>query len=250
MSIETFSKFRKTHEIMIIAHTGASREAPGNTLLAFEKAVDSGAEMIEFDIHKTADNQIVVIHDRTTQSTSEVNIDVRTSTLEKVKSVHLSHDLRIPTLNEVFAQFKGKLYFQIEIKQRGIAPYVLSLIDQFDVYDQCVVSSFWHDELQYFKKSKTPILLASLEPTIIHVPLQYLLRSWMVRNTINLGLDGFHPKYTLVTPKLVALAHSRNIFVNTWTADNPKDWKYLLECGVDGIMTNCPRELYQFLESR
>ena len=58
-----------------------------------------------------------------------------------------------------------------------------------------------------------------------------------------------YPKNTLVTPKTVKKAHSKNLFVNSWTADTPEDWVYLIECGVDGIITNYPRELCKFLES-
>ncbi|MBN2157475.1 MAG: glycerophosphodiester phosphodiesterase [Candidatus Lokiarchaeota archaeon] len=242
--------FQKKFRVMVIAHRGACYEAPGNTLLAFEKAVEAGAEMIEFDVHKTSDNHIVVIHDKTTKRTSEININVHNSTLQEVKEIPLKQDLRIPTLEEVFKKFKGKLYFQIEIKQREIAPLILSLIDQYDVHDQCLISSFWHKELHYFKKSEKKLLLSSLEPTLIHYPIRKLLRKWMVRNTINSGFDGLHPNYELVTPDLVSYAHSNNLYVLPWTADHSQDWQYMLDCNVDGIMTNYPRELVHFLSKQ
>ena len=250
MSWQAFQKnFSKKYEVMIIAHRGAFFEAPQNTLRAFDIAVEAGAEMIEFDVHKTIDNHVVVIHDQTTTSTSDVDIDVRTSTLEQVRQVPLKNGLQIPTLDEVFAQFKGKLYFQIEIKQEGIASYVMDLIEKHNVHDQCVISSFLHSTLHYFKKSKKKIMLASLEPTESHDRFPNLLRNWMLKNTKKLGFDGYHPEYTLVTPKIVRKAHSKNLFVNTWTADTKKDWEYLIKCGVDGIMTNNPRELHTYLKS-
>ena len=234
---------------MVIGHRGARYEAPENTLRAFELVVDAGAEMVEFDVHKTIDNYPVVIHDNTTGRVSDVNIDIHTSTLEQVREVSLQNGLKIPTLEEVFTQFKGKLYFQIEIKQSGIAPYVMDLIEKHNVHDKCVISSFLHSTLHYFKKSKKKIMLASLEPTESHDRFPNLLRNWMLKNTKTLGFDGYHPKYTLVTPKIVKKAHSKNLFVNSWTADTPKDWVYLIECGVDGIITNYPHELCKFLES-
>ncbi len=250
MSWEIYQKnFKKKFDVMVIAHTGASFEAPGNTIRAFELAVDAGAEMIEFDVHKTLDNHIVVIHDQTTARTSDVDIDVHTSTLEQVRKVPLEDGLQIPTLDEILSQFKGKLYFQIEIKQRGIAPYVMDLIEKYNVHDQCVISSFLHSTLLYYKKSKKKLMLASLEPTKFHNRFGDLLRNWMLNSTKILGFDGYHPKYTLVTPNMVKKAHSKNLFVNSWTADAPEDWAYLIECKVDGIITNYPRELYKFLES-
>ena len=250
MSWDIFQQqFHKKFEVMLIAHRGARYEALENTLQAFELAVDAGAEMIEFDIHKTIDDHVVVIHDTTTERVSDVNIDIHTSTLEQVREVKLEGNLQIPTLDEVFSQLKGKIYFQIEIKQNGIAPFVMDLIEKYNVHDQCVISSFLHPTLHHFKKSTKKLMLASLEPTEKHERYRNLLRNWMVNNTKKLGFDGYHPEYTLVTPKIVRKAHSKNLFVNTWTADTPKDWGYLIECGVDGIMTNYPRELYKFLES-
>ncbi len=250
MSWDLFQKkFQKKFDVMVIAHKGACFEAFENTLRAFELAVDAGAEMIEFDVHKTIDNHVVVIHDTTTEKISDVNINIHNSTLEQVREVPLKDGLQIPTLEEVFTQFKGKLYFQIEIKQSGIAPYVMDLIEKHNVHDQCVISSFLHSTLHYFKKSKKKIMLASLEPTESHDRFRNILRNWMLNIPKKLGFDGYHPKNTLVTPKTVKKAHSKNLFVNSWTADTPEDWVYLIECGVDGIITNYPRELCKFLES-
>ena len=130
MSWELFqSKFQKKYDVMVIAHRGACTEAPENTIRAFEQAVDGGAEMIEFDTHKTIDNQVVVIHDRTTARTSNMDIMIHTSTLEQVREASLEDGLQIPTLEEVFIQLKGKIYLQIEITAKEMAPEVLALID-------------------------------------------------------------------------------------------------------------------------
>ena len=61
----------KSHKIYVIAHRGVNAECPENTMLAFEKAAVIGADMIEFDIHKTKDNEIVVIHDKFTKRVSK-----------------------------------------------------------------------------------------------------------------------------------------------------------------------------------
>ena len=93
-------------------------------------------------------------------------------------------------------------------------------------------------------------MLASLEPTKFHQRFHNPPVNWMLNSTKILCLDGFHPEYTLITPKLVNNAHSKNLFINTWTPDKPEEWDYLIKCGVDGIITNNPRELCKFLESR
>jgi glycerophosphoryl diester phosphodiesterase len=244
-----WSNFSKKHKLMVIGHRGASSVAPANTFLAFDKAIESGADMVEFDVHKTKDGHIVIIHDRTTKRTSSVNINVRKSSLQQVQQVELARGQTIPTLDEVFKQYKGKLHFQVEIKQAGISSYVLKLIEKHSVQKSCIVSSFYHSELRYIKKVNQDIILASLEPTIIHYPFRYLMRNWFVYTTEKHGYHGLHPNFRLVTPQLVSLAHQKNLFINTWTIDDAPTWSYLMNCGVDGIMTNKPRDLVEFLES-
>jgi len=240
MSLDLFRKrFQKKFDVVVIAHRGACKEAPENTLQAFEQAVDAGAEMIEFDVHKTIDNQVVVIHDRTTGRTSDRDIDVHTSTLEQVREASLENGLQIPTLEEVFIQFKGKLYFQIEVLETEMAPEVIGLIDKYNVHDQCLISSFLDRTLPTYKNSKKKIMLAYIG----HEP------NSLFRKAGKHQLDGIHPQYEIVTPEFVSKSRSKNLFVNAWSVDSQKDWEYLIECGVDGIITNYPRELIKFLKS-
>ena len=241
MSLDIFKKkFQKKFEILIIGHRGASNEACENTLQAFELAVDGGAEMIELDVHKTIDNHIMVIHDRFTGRVSRMNIDIHRSTLEEAQKVPMRGGLQIPTLDEVLMSFKGKVYFNIEIKQRGIESEIYTLIDRYNLRDQCVISSFLFRLPRLNIKTNNEVLTASIG--IDHIKI--------VKRTLKLGLDGVHPQFLIVTPKLVSKAHSNNLFVNAWTANNPKSWNRLIKCGVDGIMTNNPRKLHKFLKSR
>jgi len=110
---------KKTHTIYVIAHRGVNAECPENTMLAFEKAVEIGADMIEFDIHKTIDNEIVVIHDKFTNRVSDSNINVEKSKFKDISSINVGENQTIPRLDDLFEKFKGKICFQIEIKQNG-----------------------------------------------------------------------------------------------------------------------------------
>ncbi len=241
MSLDIFKKrFQKKFDVLIIAHRGASKEACENTLRAFELAIDAEAEMIELDVHKTVDNQIVVIHDRFTGRVSKKNIDIHNSTLEQVREVPLREGLQIPTLDETLASFKGKVYFNIEMKQSGLESEVYALVDKYNIRNQCVISSFLFRNPRFFEEIKTGVLTASIG----------IGHKKIIKRTLELGLDGIHPQFLLVTTELVSIAHSSNLFVNTWTANNPISWTRLIKCGVDGIMTNNPRNLYKFLNSR
>jgi glycerophosphoryl diester phosphodiesterase len=241
MSLEFYHKhFQKKNDVMVIGHRGANNEAMENTLRSFELAVDSGADMIEFDVFKTLDDQVVVLHDPTTVRISDQNIRVKKSTLEQVKEVTLKDGSKIPTLEEIFAQFKGKIYFQIEIIQSKMQTEVFALIDKYDVSEQCLISSFNHNQLPKYKRSQNPVPIALLNDVSEDV----------INKTLEMGLDGIHLKHTLITPELVNEIHENNLFVNAYTVDSPEDWENLITCGIDGIITNYPRELCKFLKSR
>jgi glycerophosphoryl diester phosphodiesterase len=241
MSLEIFKKrFHKKFDVLMIAHRGASSEAPENTLRAFELAIDAGAEMIELDLRKTVDNHIVIIHDRYTGRVSRVNIDIHKSTLEQVQDVPLRKGLQIPTLDEFFANFKGKVYFNLEIKQYGLESEIYALIDKYKLRNQCVISSFLYRALASYNETKREVLTAFIK----------MGHTKMIQRAKKIGLDGIHPQFLRVTPDLVSQAHSSNLFVNAWTVNNSKSWTRLIRCGVEGIMTNNPRKLYKFLDSR
>jgi glycerophosphoryl diester phosphodiesterase len=241
MDLELYHKyFQKKKDVLVIGHRGACTEAFENTLRSFELAADAGADMVEFDIYKTIDNHVVVLHDPTTIRISDQNIRVKKSTLEQVREVTLKDGSKIPTLEEVFAQFKGKLYFQVEICQSRMVTEVFALIDKYDVYNQCLLSSFIHNQLPKYKRSQNPVPIALLNDVSDHV----------IKDSLEMGLDGIHLTHNLITPELVNDAHENNLFVNAYTVDKPEDWERVITCGVDGIITDYPRELCKFLKSR
>ena len=108
---------------LIISHRGESSEAPENTLSAINLAWESGADGVEIDVHLTKDNQIVVIHNSRTKSISGKRFRIKSSTLEKLKSLDIGRTIgkkyyseRIPTLNEVLLTVPPGKYIFIEIK--------------------------------------------------------------------------------------------------------------------------------------
>ena len=110
----------------IIAHRGASAYAPENTLAAFDKALDLGAAHVEFDLHFSADGQVVVIHDDTVDRTTNGSGAVAALTLAQLKSLDAGSwfaaqfsEERIPTLVELLERYKDRLHFHIEVKGRA-----------------------------------------------------------------------------------------------------------------------------------
>jgi glycerophosphoryl diester phosphodiesterase len=100
--------------------------------------------------------------------------------------------------------------------------------------------------LKSFRQLNKTIPIATLEPSPSNVG-GLIFKKKMIDNVISNKFEGIHPLYKLVNKKIVEYAHSNNIFVNPWTADNENDWKSLIDVGVDGITTNNPRGLIEFL---
>ena len=141
---------------LVWAHRGASGYAPENTLAAFQKAVDLGADGVELDIQLTKDDQIVVIHDETIDRTSDGKGWVKDYTLEELRAFNYNRTkpeykhADIPTMREVFELLKPTgLFINIEIKT-GVVFYekieekILALAKEMGMEDRVCYSSFNH----------------------------------------------------------------------------------------------------------
>ena len=147
---------------LIVAHRGASFDAPENTLPAFELAWEQGADAIEGDFLLTKDNQIVCIHDKTTKRLAEQNLVVAESTLEQLKTLDVGSwknkkytGTQIPTISEVFATVpKGKIFF-VEVKcGPEIIPHLIKEIKKSDLkMDQVRLICFNKEVIKVFKET-------------------------------------------------------------------------------------------------
>ena len=124
----------------IIGHRGAKGlVAFENTIESFQKAIDVGCDGIEFDIRKTLDNKIIVHHD------DHINNNlIKNHTYDDLLEISHKIGYHIPLLEEVLTKFKGKIYFDIEIKEYGYEEDVIKLIKNFLDYHEFCVRSF-HD---------------------------------------------------------------------------------------------------------
>ena len=150
----------RAEEPLIVAHRGASRDAPENTIPAFQLAWEQGADAIEGDFHLSKDGEIVCFHDADTERVAGTQLVVRQSTLAELKQLDVGasygvafNGTRIPTIAEVFATIpQGKKIF-IEVKCGAeIIPTLLKQIDQSGLtQEQIVVISFNKQVIQQLK---------------------------------------------------------------------------------------------------
>ncbi|WP_297418528.1 glycerophosphodiester phosphodiesterase family protein [Thermococcus sp.] len=173
---------------LVLGHRGYSAKYPENTLLAFKKAIEAGADGIELDVWLTRDGEIVVIHDETVDRTSNGSGRVKEMTLEELKVLDFGDGERIPTLEEVFETIPEDAVVNVEIKDIDAVPKTAEIIGR-NHPDRIIVSSFLIDALREYRKrdSKTRLgILIDSEETFSQLPrLIAELRPWSINPPID-----------------------------------------------------------------
>lgn len=228
----------KSKNPLIIGHRGANKEAPENTLKSFRKAIELGADYIEFDVHESKDGVLVIMHDPSTLRTTGYPGLISHMTLEKLKELDCGDGESIPTLEEVIKLAKGEINLQCEIKASGIAENVVTIFRQENLIESTIVSSFDHDELKAIQEIEPKLKLAALEPSGVDWIKDWVKKKEIIDNAISNNFYGIHPLYKLVNKDFIEYAHEQNLKVNCWTVDSKNAMKKLIKNGVDGIITN------------
>ncbi len=225
-------------KVLIIGHRGASNIAPQNTLKAFQKAIELGADYVEFDIHQSKDHEIVIMHDANTYSTTGHKGLIKTMTLTELKKLDCGEGEKIPTLRELINIAKGKIGLNIEVKAKGLSENLIKILKEEDLIKSSIISSFLHDELKKLQKIESTLKLATLEPIITSWSKDWEYHSQILNNAIENNYFSIHPSYNLVNQMLIDKAHENNLRVNIWTVNIKAAMKKFIKMGADGIITD------------
>lgn len=247
--------------VWIIAHRGASGEAPENTLAAFRRAVDVGAGFIETDLQLSRDARLVAIHDDTLDRTTSGHGPVAAHTLAELRNLDAGAwfasgsassaggpkkenfaSQQIPTLDEVLAfGHEHDVGLYLEMKTPAVSGAEHSLVAALRASGQIVRAVVMSFDLGVLARVR------SLEPLIVTGYLCNKPVPDAVRQAVDTGARQLLPRRDHVTPQFVAEAHKNDLKVVTWTVDDPAEAKALVAAGVDGIITNYPREMLALL---
>lgn len=230
---------QKQRAPLVIAHRGANAGRPEleNKLPAFERALAIGVDAVECDVHLSADNEPVVIHDDTLD---------RTTIGRGCVNAHTAAELRrlgVPTLRELCRLVRGKARLLVELKSAS-PDRVLDVILAEKMERSVLVFSFHHELLR-------PI--ASFRPDI---EIAFLLGRFnaavpdlasFIAVARELHATTIAPNHKLCTQRFVRAVHAGGLRVFAWTADLPRQQRALIAAGVDGIITNFPERLKMLL---
>ena len=240
MTAETTSG--QTRRPLVIAHRGASVDAPENTIAAFELAIAHGADGIELDVQLSRDDQPVVIHDFTLERTTDGGGPVRDRTVRELKRLDAGgwhgrqfQGQRIQTLPEVLERFRDRTRFWIELKgsagrSRGIEEKVVSMIEVYDVLHQALVLSFDREVLDQISRLNPEVQLGVLAAD--------RATGGLIRSET--PVCAICPAAHLVTEHGVGEIRQAGLDCYVWTVNEPAQMDRLVEWGVSGIITDRP----------
>jgi len=219
-----------------IAHRGAKAYEPENTLKAFQKALDLNSDGIELDVHLSADEHVIVIHDDTIDKMTNGKGHVNSFSLSELKSFLIADQHQIPTLKEVFDLVDKKCFINIELKNTDALIKVVSLIDEyvFDKkwsYEQFIVSSFDWSALQQVQNLNSKIPIGVLTETDLHLAVAFA-------ETIK--AKAIHPYYHLLNAENVKEMQEKGFLVLPWTVNSKEDIQKIKSYKVDGIISDFP----------
>ena len=215
--------------VQVLAHRGASRAERENTLRAFERAGLMGADGVELDVRRTADDVLVVHHD---PRLADGRVIRETS----------SGDLpqHIPTLSDALDACHG-MWVNLEIKNdetepdfdptEWVAEQTMALLAGRGEPERWLMSSF---------RIETMDRCHVLAPEIRTAWLTTVVPDDVVDVLLAKGHVALHPWVRLLTKDVVDRCHAAGIEVNTWTCDDPERMRELIDWGIDGICTNVP----------
>ncbi len=236
-------------EPLIVAHRGASRDAPGNTIPAFQLAWEQGADAIEADFHLSKDGEIVCFHDADTERVAGTQLVVRQSTLAELKQLDVGathgvafNGTRIPTIAEVFATIpQGKKIF-IEVKCGAeIIPTLLNEIDQSGLtQEQIVVISFNKQVIQQLK-IKAPQYKASWLCSFNKQETGEITPSLatVLKTLRQIQADGLSSN-TAVPASVIEAVSQQGYEWHVWTINDLKTARRMQALGVLSITTDVP----------
>ncbi len=233
--------------LLVFAHRGARQQAPENTLPAFLRAAELGADGVELDVQLTADAVPVVIHDGTLGRTTDGSGHVAERPYAALRELDAGAwfgpefaGTRIPTLTEVFETLGQRLLINIELKDFSLsarlAGIVIETVRRHNMAGQVLFSSFNPLMLRHVRRMAPEIPVGYLYAPDLPLP---LAKGWLARPVIGKH-EARHPHFSMVNRAYMAWARHRGYRVNVWTVNGADDIRRMRELGVDMIISDVP----------
>ena len=235
---------------VVVAHRGLSSLYPENTMLAYRKAYEYGADVIETDVQLTKDGEIVIMHDYTVDRTTNGTGNVKDFTLEQIRQLDAGVKFgaeftgeKVPTFREFLQEFKGKdVVLLIETKVTGLEEQMMRMIEEEQMTDQVLVQSFDLSSVQASRALNPEIgtgyLYSSAAPAAVKERLNQAYKMMHFGVMMNVRLNASYPS---LTPEFIQYMHQRGMPFFNWTFRSEPDLAVFLQSGGSGVITDFPQ---------
>jgi glycerophosphoryl diester phosphodiesterase len=236
--------------IVRVAHRGASAQYPENTLLAFRQAIEQGVDALEIDIHCTADDELIVMHDPALERTTDGHGNIRDHSWQEIRQLNAGQGETVPLLTEVIQLARqAQVRLCVEVKgstegeQLEIANAMIRTLGATNFLDQAIVTSFSSKALLHVKAIH-PEVSTMLDPS----PQDGSLTPHQIcAQTLAAGANCLSYDFRFLTPAIVRECQLTGLALWPWDPDEPDDIRQVLMLDVQGIMTNRPDMLNKVL---
>ena len=233
------------HTLVVIAHRGNHVNVPENTLASYKLAIKAGADYVEMDLRTTKDGHLVVLHDSKVDRTTNGQGKISDMTLDEVKKLKVFNENwkahRIPEFQEVLLACKGKINIYLDFKEADVAQ-TWKLIEEAGMKHQVVIYLNKKEQYAEWKKiaPQVPLMTSLPEEMNNEKGLRFFLKEMKINVLDNIS-----------DPALVKLANELGVAV--WLdVQGPKEgavsWNEALKKGVNGLQTDKPAELVEYLK--
>jgi glycerophosphoryl diester phosphodiesterase len=255
----------------VIAHQGGNLLSPSSTIVGFDKAVELGVDVLEYDIHITEDGHLVLIHDPTVDRTTNGTGKVEDLTLDEIQELDAGYsfkdlegnfsyrgkDVYIPTLEEVFQRY-GDMLHNIEIKddnpkdrEEELLKKLWGLIQQYKLEDKVLIASFDHELIKRFNdltNGKVAVSGGKSEVTKFVILNKFFLAPFYRPTVDAVQIPTESSGFNLKTKNLAKGTARLNMHLHYWTINDEETMRELLEVGATGIITDRPDILMEVVK--
>ncbi|MGP9536545.1 glycerophosphodiester phosphodiesterase [Brachybacterium sp. AOP43-C2-M15] len=230
----------------IVGHRGASAHAPENTLAAFRRAIEDGAQLLECDVHLSADGHVVVMHDETIDRTAAEDSPRRSGaigelTRAELDEVVLQEGERIPSLEELLETTAVPVFIEVKVAAAATAvAEVLRALPAGSPAAASTVISFHAEALAEIRRGAD-------------VAVSYLVEQVdekALATAQEIGAVAIGPSIDGLSLRAARAAHEAGLTVNPWTVNTAPQLEIALACGVDTLTTDDPAWAQRELDVR
>ena len=238
--------YLKTPGVAISAHRGGSMEAPENTLESFKYSLELGCAYIETDVQLSSDGIPYIFHDDDLSRLLGKDVAFNSLHSSEIQNLKLFESFDIPTLETALTTFPDAL-FQIDLKTDEVAIPAMKIIETLEAFDRVCIASFSSKRLARINEMYPHVCLSMGPKEILKLLLASygLYKKKVPGNCLQVPIYQYGIK--LVTRRFIQYVQNIGLKIHVWTINDVNEMQQLISLGVDGIITDRPKELKKLL---